>query len=583
MEFIDAILPEFYRTAIGWTILHSIWQIIAISLLLYLVLRICEKKTASFKYNLSFASLLLILPVSSFTFLISLTEAREDHLGTLAVITGSPVSGTANSYSTLSSYFPAEIDHYIPLLVNIWFVGAILFLFRLVNNFSAITGLKKSAKTGLSEQLINFANSKRIKLGILREVSFLTSKYIQCPITFGTIKPIVLIPASLIFHLSPAQLEAIITHELAHIKRNDYLHNIIQSFMEAIFFYHPCFWWINAYIREQRENACDDLAIRMGVAPKDLATGLAEVLNHTQEPSPEMAMAAGGNHHPTLIRIKRMLGFENQKPKFPSLISYTMIFTMLISASLVLGATHVSTLEKDNFLITKAHFTQNIPLSVVLPVDTIPSKKRVFIIDKDDRVLEPDSEAEPLKRKLIIINGDTQRMYLPTKPMIFYRGDSILANIPHLKADSLWMKKFRDFEYDTARIKKFRTYRFDTITLDKETIKRLERSAKDMEIHGKELEQKIHIWTQKNQPKFEELQKKLKEKEILLFNTPEEFINEMEPQLKELERKMEEWQKEFAPKMEELQQKMEIWQQKNSKQLEEIQKAIQESVKKGDN
>lgn len=575
MEFLNAILPETYRIAIGWTILHSIWQIITISVILYICLRLCEKKSASFKYRLSFASLLFIMAASVVTFGMCLSNVSETSIeNAFSPFSPSQVHAHIPTEINYTTYLFSKIESYIPLLVNIWFVGAVLFLFRLGSNFSVINNLRKSAKIDNSEKWIQFAYDQKIKLGINRTLSLLTSKAIQSPITFGSLKPVILIPTSLIFNLSPEQLEAIITHELAHVKRNDYLHNIIQSAMEAIFFYHPCFWWINAYVREQRENACDDLAIEAGISPKDLAYGLAEVFNHAHDPSPEMALAAGAKNHPTLHRIKRMLGFENQKTKFPSLISYTMIFAMLISASLVLGANHVSTLEKDKFLSTEAHFTQNIPwnLPYSLAVDSIPQKKIVYIIkdEENSEKISPDSVIT-FKNKLIIINGDTQRMSLPTKPMIAFLNDSIMANFP------------RFYEFDTTVLKKFHAYRFDTAVLDKEIMRKLEMNAKEMEKHGKELEKHIQVWTMKNQPKMEELQQRLKEKEVLLHETHEKFSKDIEPHLKELEKKMEEWQKEFAPKMEEFQRKMEIWQKENSKQLEEIQKAIQENVKKGDN
>jgi len=589
MEFINTILPEAYRNAIGWTILHSIWQIIIISFVLYIGLILNNKRSASFKYRLSFASLLLIMTVSIVTFALCLSTADEKVAdSSIQFLSSSSVNAPIPHPYSYTSFLLSEFENYIPLLVNIWVVGAALFLFRLGSNFSALKNLKKSAKTSASAYWVQFAQKQKMHMGITRSLSVLTSKTIQCPITFGTIKPLILIPASLFLHLTPAQLEAIITHELAHIKRHDYLHNIIQSAMEAIFFYHPCFWWINAYVREQRENACDDMAIQAGIDPRDLAYGLAEVLNHANEPAPEMALAAGTRNHPTLTRIKRMLSFENQKPQFPSIISYTMIFTMLISASLVLGANHVSTLEKNKFLLTEPHFTQNIPwdhLPHVQTLDTIPARKKVYII-KEERSSDQISSdsAVAFKNKLIIINGDTQYMSLPTKPMIAFLNDSILATLPRIKLDSVMLNKFKNFEFDTSMQRKiFRTYRMDTAVYDKEIIKRLEKNAKEMEIHGKELEKHIEIWTSKNQPKLEELQKRLKEKEVLLIDTHEKFTNEIEPHLKELEKKMDEWQKEFAPKMEEFQRKMENWQKENSKQLEELHKAIQETVKKGDN
>jgi len=581
MEFINEILPQVYRSAIGWTILHSIWQIIGISVVLYLLLFLCKHKSADFKYRLSFASLLLIMMVSIITFTILLTNAESSQTESSVLFIPTPVT----NHITYTTFILSELENYIPLLVNVWMVGAALFMFRLGSNFSAINNLKKSARVNIPERWTHFAHTQKIKMGISSSLSLLSSTAVLCPITFGTIKPIILIPASLIFHLSPAQLEAIITHELAHIKRNDYLHNIIQSAMEAIFFYHPCFWWINGYVREQRENACDDMAIQAGTDPKDLAYGLAELLNHAQEPSPEIALAAGARNHPTLARIKRMLGFENQKTKFPSLISYTMIFTMLISASLVLSANHVSALEKDKFLTTQANFTQNIPwdLPMIQAADTIPPKKKVYIIDREVILDDETSDTEPhFKNKLIIINGDTQQVYLPNKPMISFKADSIMANFPRMKMDSVMISKFRNYEVDTALLKKFRIYRFDTAVIDKEVIKKLERNAKEMEKHSKELEAHIQLWTNKNQPNMEELQQRLKEKEVMFYESHEKFTKDLEPHLKELEKKMEDWQKELAPKMEELQRKMEIWQKENAKQLEELHKAIQESVKKGD-
>jgi len=587
MEYLNTILPETYRIAIGWTILHSIWQIALVSITFYFFLRLNDKKSASWKYKLSFSSLLFIMMVSAITFRVCLSNTTVlPNDRAIHVSSANNLDTSISPETDYSSYIFSKIEDHIPLLVNIWFVGAALFIFRLGSNFSAINNLKKSAKVNIPDRWIRFADTQKLKMGIGRNLSMLSSTAVTCPITFGNIKPIILIPASLIFHLSPAQLEAIITHEMAHIKRKDYLHNIIQSAMEAIFFYHPCFWWINGYVREQRENACDDMAIHYGVDPKDLAYGLAEVLNHAHELSPEIALAAGARNQPTLSRIKRMLGFENNKTKFPSLISYTMIFTMLISASLVLGANHVSTLENDNFLVTDAHFSPNVPWN--LPYnqvqDTIPSKKEVYIINTEGKITEKDSANAPhMKKRLIIINGDTQRVYLPAKPMIAFLNDSLLGNFPRIKLDSVMINKFRNFELDSALQKKFRTFNYDTVYFEKDIIKKLERNAKEMESYSKELEAQIRVWTEKNQPKLDELQQKLKEKEVLIIDSHEKFSKEIGPHLKELEKKMEEWQKEFSPKMEEFHQKMELWQKENSKQIEELQKAIQESLKKGDN
>src|SRR5690606_3909979 len=98
---------------------------------------------------------------------------------------------------------------------------------------------------------------------------------------------------------------------LAHIKRNDYPVHLFQSGLEVFFFFHPCFWWINQVVNEERENATDDLALATGVCSHDLAHGLAEVANYSNNPAPDMALAASASKHKTLQRIKRILGKQN--------------------------------------------------------------------------------------------------------------------------------------------------------------------------------------------------------------------------------------------------------------------------------
>ncbi|KEO72795.1 M56 family metallopeptidase [Anditalea andensis] len=586
MEFVDFLLPETYRIAIGWTLLHSFWQIIIISLVLYLVLWTFNDRSASFKYRLGYAFLLLILTVSTITFIICLTESSSIPIESSVFLFLSNDEQIFLSPQTFNPpYWADKIGHILPLLVNIWLVGAVLFMFRLGSNFSVINNLRKNARISLSKEWLEFSGNQKLKIGIQRNVLLLSSKAIHGPITFGTFKPVILIPASLILHLSPAQLEAIITHELAHIKRYDYLLNIIQSAMEAIFFYHPCFWWINNYVREQREHACDDLAIKSGIAPKDLAYGLAEVLNHVQEPLPEMALGAGSQKHPTLKRIKRMLGLENQKTKFPSLISYTMIFSILISATVVLGANHIATQDNEAF-VTEYHSYIEAPF-LDLPaelIDTIVSpKKDVYIIHEEEnsQSSRPDSIISR-KNKMIIINGDTQRIHLPNKPIITLFKDSMLVNFPSIKIDSTMIIKLSENSLYVNGPKNLRPYMFDTAILDKAMIRKLELSAKEMEKYSKEMEAQVHVWTQKYHPKLEELQGKIKLKELQIFDSHESFAKDIAPQLKELEKKIEEWQKEFTPKMEEFHQKMEIWQNENTKQIEEMQKSLIKTIKKGD-
>ena len=101
------------------------------------------------------------------------------------------------------------------------------------------------------------------RLGIRRPVRLLESARVQVPVVIGALRPVLLLPASALTGLAPAQVEAVLAHELAHIRRHDYPVNLLQSAAETLLFYHPGVWWLSARIRAEREHCCDDIAVRV--------------------------------------------------------------------------------------------------------------------------------------------------------------------------------------------------------------------------------------------------------------------------------------------------------------------------------
>ena len=128
------------------------------------------------------------------------------------------------------------------------------------------------------------------------------------PTVIGWLKPVVLLPASALAALSPQQLEAILAHELAHIRRHDYLVNLLQTLVETLLFYHPAVWWLSRRIRIERENCCDDLAVSLCGDPVAYANALADLESLRSETAPthHIAMAATGGA--LLQRVRRLLG-----------------------------------------------------------------------------------------------------------------------------------------------------------------------------------------------------------------------------------------------------------------------------------
>jgi len=155
------------------------------------------------------------------------------------------------------------------------------------------------------------------QMGVRRTVRLAQAAWVAVPCVLGFFRPIVLVPAAALTGLTPAQLEAILAHELAHVRRNDYLVNLAQAALETVLFYHPAVWWVSARIREEREYCCDDLAAATRPSPAEYAGALAaaEVMRQIDVRSlpPHLALGAlggGRTNGPLLRRVRRVLGLS---------------------------------------------------------------------------------------------------------------------------------------------------------------------------------------------------------------------------------------------------------------------------------
>jgi beta-lactamase regulating signal transducer with metallopeptidase domain len=200
----------------------------------------------------------------------------------------------------------------LPWLVAAWMMGVITLSTRLLSGWLQAQRLKREGTEQMSlDWEVRFLELCQ-RLAIRKPVELATSAMAAVPMTIGWLRPIVLVPASALTGLSPRQLEAILAHELAHIRRHDYLFNLVQCVIETLLFYHPAVWWVSRRIRAERENCCDDLAV---LACGD-ALMYAKALTRLEEmrwPSPQLAVAATGGQ--LLSRIQRLLGVKtSQQP-----------------------------------------------------------------------------------------------------------------------------------------------------------------------------------------------------------------------------------------------------------------------------
>ena len=620
MNLLNDWVSESIVYAMGWTLVHSLWQLVILGAGLWLMLKVFSKKSSDFKYNLGLVALSLSLATAIGTFVYE-----------VASFTPTPLLDTINRSFTpmraveASSSFGMEdfiylvvgwIELQLPLLVNFWFLGALLFLFRLFNSLSEVRMLRKSSSDPENFQLEKMLYRLMGKMNISKNVAIRLTSYGVSPITFGYLKPIILIPAGLVLQLTPVQLEAIIAHELAHVKRNDYLINLLQSGLEVIFFYHPCYWWMNQTVKELRENAADDVAVQVGVVPKELAHSLAEVLNFAQQNPPELALAAGKRRNPTLQRIKRILGHPAQSYPQNPIISIPMLLTLLLSAGLMATAQQdvavvvekvkpvtvdvntelqeINDVEKNINVNTNvnAEINTNVNVSVDTIVDNEVSKviitdgKPVYVNSKNQVIDLKNAKQEHIliKGDTIITKGDTVIVKNSKKGSYVYKHNGevlILEDIPALDLTPMplfpeeAMAPVADFAFAAVP-----DMYFEMVPVPGFDMSSMPTMVFDMEDHPL-----IFEFDGKNGPGYffkadtiknmtpeqkEKWAKELEKRSVEWARAAELKAAEWEAHQEDFGAKMEAWQKQMEPKMKEFEKKMEAWQKANEPKMKEF-------------
>jgi len=233
----------------------------------------------------------------------------------------------------------------------------------------------------VSLDLCHRAEQLAQQLGIARPVQVLASGIAEVPMTFGMLRQVVLLPVSAIAGLTPQMLEAVIAHELAHIRRYDYVVNLFQTVLETLFFYHPAVWWISKQIRNERENACDDMAVALLGNRVHYVRALTQMEELRAVPaSPALAFTQGD----LLTRVQRILGVP-ATPKRVSLLHalstlgiVVSVFGVLFYASAkpVAAKKSVPTLEVSDVPTHSAHPVPT-DLEPVLQSEAVPHPKPV--------------------------------------------------------------------------------------------------------------------------------------------------------------------------------------------------------------
>jgi beta-lactamase regulating signal transducer with metallopeptidase domain len=326
--------PSGFASALSLALAHSLWQLTLLSVLAAFSLSILKKSNAMLRHAAGMVWLLAMLAAPLATFRSCFTAPDAAGPSILGTLLPSTAFGAATTISAPWS------DAALLSLSQLWMIGAALMLiWQLGGGWRMLRQIERQSWLGLPPAWQQRADALRAALGISRVVMVRLAGHAASPFTAHLLRPVIWLPLALLTHLPADQIEILLAHELAHIRRLDWLWNGIQCVIESLLFFHPGVWWLSRRIRQEREHACDDLA----VAVCGDAIVLAEALTALQRQrltSPRLVLAAHGGS--LMKRIAYLLSAPSspqtwRAPAFVLLMlcSGTLLATQPASAQLL--------------------------------------------------------------------------------------------------------------------------------------------------------------------------------------------------------------------------------------------------------
>ena len=332
--------------AICWTLIHSLWLGLAIALLSGLVITITRKSSAALRYNLLCGTLMLFTVSVGVTFCIEMWTPTIDR-GPFRL--EQPVFSPDNHVIIIPAGTPhvgfitrtAELlNAYANIIFMAWLLLFALKSLKMAAGLLYIQRVRNYRIHEVSEEFKHKIEMFAAQIGIRRTVRLVQSALVKVPVAVGWLKPMILLPAGILLQLSPAQLESILWHELAHIRRRDYLVNILQGILETVFFFNPGLLWLSSLIRAERESCCDDIVLSRTAHKANYLEALLS-FGYQDHNGTTFAMSIGSGNQ-LRDRLKRMVSHENKR--------LSMVEKVVLAAGLVLLSAF-TTLSKDNPII----------------------------------------------------------------------------------------------------------------------------------------------------------------------------------------------------------------------------------------
>lgn len=396
MNMIPDLFNSDWANALGWTLLHSIWQSLLILLIVMACLRFIPVGLSRARYAVAVSGFFLIVMTSLTTFIYLFTQSHASGVLSAAdhpqYYFSQQHGGGALAIERLFSSLMRMIGQNMPLIVTAWIAGLILFMARLLSAVFYTYRLTSAAEP-LENEWRDYIATISARLGIHKLITLAQSRTITSPVVIGYFKPVILIPVGMLSGLTTEQLETIFLHELAHIKRHDYLVNFIQSVVETVLFFNPVVWSLSELIRREREFCCDDLVVLRHGHPFAYARALVQ-LEEARLSKHVFALSLAEDRNQLLNRIRRMME--------KSVKSYSGKSRFLIPAALLavglLSVSWLSIHQEDGF--------QPDTTLAVQPDTVKPKNKKGSAVYTRKSIITRDKNGQPHEEIVEDFEGD---------------------------------------------------------------------------------------------------------------------------------------------------------------------------------
>lgn len=332
MNAIHLLASQPWVERLGSTLLHFLWQGALIAAIYAAARRATARPAVRYLLACAALALMSVAPLLTWSVLSPPTPESIAATFTAPLSAAPPATVTGDAVAFSADMVRALPSPILSAVVVVWFAGVIALWLRLLGGCIFAVRLRSRGTRPAPPDWRNTLERLKRSIPVSRPVRLLMSSLVNTPAVVGWLRPVILAPVGALAGLSPDQLEALLLHELAHIRRHDYLVNMLQSCIEALLFYHPAVWWISGHIRAERELCCDDMAVAITGDAPTYARALAGLA--VGRLSPGLAATGGSLSH----RIARLLGESRPAPRIvssPGALAATIV--LAITAFTVFG------------------------------------------------------------------------------------------------------------------------------------------------------------------------------------------------------------------------------------------------------